>query len=109
MRRADRESAGFEHNFQSLRVVDVLEERYAAFDGLNLTFETREGILNHCSRRRAEMLERAEPHGVGRRFLDGMRPSLESAGLRHRRRARLQRARHRRRCAVRSDRARTAA
>ena len=42
---------GFEHNLQSLRVVDVLEERYAAFDGLNLSFETREGILKHCSLR----------------------------------------------------------
>ena len=40
---------GFEHNLQSLRVVDELEERYGAFNGLNLTFETREGILKHCS------------------------------------------------------------
>jgi len=40
---------GFEHNLQSLRVVDVLEQRYADFDGLNLTFESREGILKHCS------------------------------------------------------------
>jgi dGTPase len=39
---------GFEHNLQSLRVVDELEERYAEFPGLNLTFETREGILKHC-------------------------------------------------------------
>ena len=47
---------GFEHNLQSLRVVDRLEERYPAFDGLNLTFETREGILKHCSRADAERL-----------------------------------------------------
>src|SRR5687768_2729647 len=47
---------GFEHNLQSLRVVDVIEERYAAFDGLNLTFETREGILKHCSVRNAREL-----------------------------------------------------
>ena len=40
---------GFEHNWQSLRVVDALEERYPSFDGLNLCFETREGILKHCS------------------------------------------------------------
>src|SRR5207244_5153208 len=69
---------GFEHNLQSLRVVDKLEERYAAFDGLNLTFETREGILKHCSRRNAEALEAAEPGGVARRFLDGTQPGLEA-------------------------------
>jgi dGTPase len=78
LRRIDPDSGGFEHNFQSLRVVDVLEERYAAFDGLNLTFETREGILKHCSRRHAEALERIEPGGVGRRFLAHARPSLEA-------------------------------
>src|SRR4051794_26133931 len=53
LRRADPASSGFEHNFQSLRVVDLLEERYPAYDGLNLCFETREGILKHCSKRRA--------------------------------------------------------
>ena len=69
---------GFEHNLQSLRVVDRLEQRYPGFDGLNLSFETREGILKHCSRRRAEALEAAEPGGVARRFIDGTRPSLEA-------------------------------
>ena len=69
---------GFEHNLQSLRVVDTLEERYPAHDGLNLTFEAREGILKHCSRRNALRLERAEPGGVGRRFIDGTQPSLEA-------------------------------
>ena len=69
---------GFEHNLQSLRVVDQLEERYPAFDGLNLTFEAREGILKHCSRRNAELLEAAEPGGVARRFLDRTQPSLEA-------------------------------
>ena len=78
LRGADALSDGFEHNFQSLRVVDVLEERYAAFDGLNLTFETREGILKHCSRRHAEALERIEPGGVGQRFLTHAQPSLEA-------------------------------
>ena len=78
LRRTDPGSGGFEHNFQSLRVVDVLEERYGAFDGLNLTFETREGILKHCSRRNAEALERAEPGGVGHRFLARTQPSLEA-------------------------------
>ena len=78
VRRADPASAGFEHNFQSLRVVDLLEERYAAFDGLNLTFEAREGILKHCSKRRAEALEAAEPGGVGARFLARTQPSLEA-------------------------------
>ncbi|MDO8456852.1 MAG: deoxyguanosinetriphosphate triphosphohydrolase [Burkholderiaceae bacterium] len=69
---------GFEHNLQSLRVVDQLEERYPQFDGLNLTFETREGILKHCSRSHAEQLELSEPGGVGRRFLDRSQPSLEA-------------------------------
>jgi dGTPase len=69
---------GFEHNLQSLRVVDELEERYPCFNGLNLTFETREGILKHCSRGNALRLEAAEPHGVARRFLDGSQPSLEA-------------------------------
>jgi dGTPase len=69
---------GFEHNLQSLRVVDELEERYPSFDGLNLSFETREGILKHCSRANAQRLEEAEPGGVGRRFLDRTQPSLEA-------------------------------
>jgi dGTPase len=69
---------GFEHNLQSLRVVDSLEERYLAYDGLNLSFETREGILKHCSRAHAEMLEAEEPGGVGQRFLKGTQPSLEA-------------------------------
>ncbi len=69
---------GFEHNLQSLRVVDRLEERYPAFDGLNLTFETREGILKHCSRRNAERLIAAEPEGPAQRFLTGTQPSLEA-------------------------------
>ena len=69
---------GFEHNLQSLRVVDHLEERYAAFDGLNLCFETREGILKHCSRANAELLEAQEPGGVGARFLLRQQPSLEA-------------------------------
>lgn len=64
---------GFEHNLQSLRTVDLLEERYASFDGLNLMFETREGILKHCSRANAEGLGE-----LGRRFLDGSQPSLEA-------------------------------
>ena len=69
---------GFEHNFQSLRVVDELEERYPAFNGLNLSFETREGILKHCSRRNAEALHAREPGGVAQRFLDNTQPSLEA-------------------------------
>jgi len=72
------EHGGFEHNLQSLRVVDELEERYPAYDGLNLTFETREGVLKHCSRRHAELIEAREPGGVGRRFLDNTQPSLEA-------------------------------
>jgi len=64
---------GFEHNLQSLRVVDVLEQRYAAFDGLNLTFEAREGILKHCSLRNARDLG-----DIGERFIKRRRPSLEA-------------------------------
>ena len=64
---------GFEHNLQSLRVVDVLERRYMAFPGLNLTFESREGILKHCSRANARKLGE-----VGRRFLDRTQPCLEA-------------------------------
>ena len=69
---------GFEHNLQSLRVVDVLEQRYPYFDGLNLCFETREGILKHCARRHALELEALEPQGVAWRFLHGGQPSLEA-------------------------------
>lgn len=69
---------GFEHNLQSLRVVDALEHRYPAFDGLNLCLETREGILKHCARRDALLLEAVEPDGPARRFLHGGEPSLES-------------------------------
>jgi dGTPase len=64
---------GFEHNLQSLRVVDMLEERYAEFDGLNLCFETREGILKHCSADNAAKLGE-----IGERFLKNRRPSLEA-------------------------------
>jgi len=64
---------GFEHNLQSLRVVDELEERYAAFPGLNLTFETREGILKHCSKRNARSLGM-----LGERFLNRRQSGLEA-------------------------------
>ncbi|MDT9002144.1 deoxyguanosinetriphosphate triphosphohydrolase [Paucibacter sp. APW11] len=69
---------GFEHNLQSLRVVDQLEQRYPAFDGLNLCYESREGILKHCARSKAEQLEAQEPQGVAYRFLHGFQPSLEA-------------------------------
>ena len=68
-----KEYGGFEHNLQSLRVVDELEEKYADFPGLNLTFETREGILKHCSGRNA-----AELGELGERFLKKQQPSLEA-------------------------------
>ncbi|MDX1812174.1 MAG: deoxyguanosinetriphosphate triphosphohydrolase, partial [Gammaproteobacteria bacterium] len=64
---------GFEHNLQSLRIVDVLEEKYAEFEGLNLTFETREGIIKHCSLDNAKQLGE-----VGERFLNKQQSSLES-------------------------------
>ncbi|MFQ6021481.1 MAG: deoxyguanosinetriphosphate triphosphohydrolase [Acidiferrobacterales bacterium] len=68
-----REYGGFEHNLQSLRVVDVLEERYAEFPGLNLTFEAREGILKHCSLKNAEALGE-----LGKRFIERKQPGLEA-------------------------------
>jgi dGTPase len=68
-----RDFGGFEHNLQSLRVVDVLEEKYADFPGLNLMFETREGILKHCSARNARALG-----DVGERFLERRQPGLEA-------------------------------
>jgi dGTPase len=68
-----REYGGFEHNLQSLRVVDELEERYAEFPGLNLTFECREGILKHCSAQNARELG-----DLGERFLLRRQPSLEA-------------------------------
>ncbi len=73
LNRCMQDHGGFEHNLQSLRVVDELEERYADFPGLNLTFETREGILKHCSRANAEMLGE-----VGERFLTGRQAGLEA-------------------------------
>ncbi|MCO5977258.1 deoxyguanosinetriphosphate triphosphohydrolase [Ideonella oryzae] len=69
---------GFEHNLQSLWVVDRLEHRYPEWDGLNLCFETREGILKRCPLALAERLEAEEPGGVGGRFLRGQQPSLEA-------------------------------
>jgi dGTPase len=68
-----REYGGFEHNLQSLRVVDELEERYAEFRGLNLCFETREGILKHCSLANARQLGE-----LGRRFIERRQPGLEA-------------------------------
>ena len=78
------DSSGFEHNLQSLRVVDSLEERYPHYNGLNLSFETREGILKHCSRRNARRIEAREPGGVAQRHVEQppgphpwLQPSLE--------------------------------
>jgi dGTPase len=68
-----RDYGGFEHNLQSLRVVDELEERYAEFPGLNLTFECREGILKHCSLHNARELG-----ALGERFIKRQQPGLEA-------------------------------
>ncbi|MFN4263560.1 MAG: deoxyguanosinetriphosphate triphosphohydrolase [Thioalkalivibrionaceae bacterium] len=73
LNRCMRDYGGFEHNLQSLRIVEFLEKHYADFDGLNLTFETREGILKHCSRQDAERLGE-----IGQRFLTGSQPGLEA-------------------------------
>ncbi len=64
---------GFEHNLQSLRVVDLLEDNYADFPGINLMFETREGILKHCNKENAQALGE-----VGERFLHKTQPTLEA-------------------------------
>jgi dGTPase len=61
---------GFEHNLQSFRVVDELEERYPGFNGLNLTWELREGIIKHSSPYDA-------PTEVMAGFLPGVVPSIE--------------------------------
>lgn len=71
-----KEYGGFEHNLQSLRTVDKLEQRYADFEGLNLTFEAREGILKHCSLKHARDLGE-----VGQRFIDKTQPSLEAQAV----------------------------
>jgi dGTPase len=68
-----RDFGGFEHNLQSLRVVDELEAKYADYPGLNLMFETREGILKHCSARNARSLG-----DIGLRFLERKQPGLEA-------------------------------
>lgn len=68
-----KEYGGFEHNLQSLRIIDELEKNYADFDGLNLCFETREGVLKHCSLKNAAKLG-----DVGERFLNKQQPSLEA-------------------------------
>lgn len=68
-----RDFGGFEHNLQSLRIVDQLERRYAEFDGLNLMFETREGLIKHCSQENAKQLG-----ALGARFIHGQQPTLEA-------------------------------
>ncbi len=67
------EHGGFEHNLQSLRIIDKLELKYPEYSGLNLMFETREGVLKHCSRKNAERLG-----DLGKRFIQRMQPSLEA-------------------------------
>ncbi len=64
-----KDEGGFEHNIQSLRVVDKLEKNYNDFDGLNLTWETREGIIKHSSSPDPELLEEFSPEE---------KPSLEA-------------------------------
>jgi dGTPase len=68
-----KEFGGFEHNLQSLRVIDLLEKKYINFNGLNLTFETREGVLKHCSKKNATKLG-----DIGNRFINKTNPSIEA-------------------------------
>lgn len=63
---------GFEHNLQAVRLVDLIESPYIEHRGLNLMFETREGLLKHCSRANAEMLG-----DIAKRHLTGEQPPLE--------------------------------
>jgi dGTPase len=67
-----RSGGSFEHNLHALRIVDVLEQRYARFPGLNLTFEVREGIVKHSREIRPD----TEP--ALQEFLPGLRPPLEA-------------------------------
>ncbi len=62
---------GFEHNLQSLRVVDELEERYPGFNGLNLSWEVREGIIKHSS-------PYDRPVGIINEFIPGVVPTIEA-------------------------------
>ena len=78
LKAATGDNSGFEHNIQSLRVVDHLEKSYAQHDGLNLSFETREGLLKHCNAGYARHLVATQTSGLGRRFLDRTQPSLEA-------------------------------
>ena len=78
VQRADPNAGGFEHNLQSLRIVDRLEQQFPHFDGLNLSFETREGILKHCASGSVERLLRADPQGIAQRFVERTQPSLEA-------------------------------
>jgi len=64
-------AGGFEHNMQSLRVVDELEERYPNFNGLNLSWEVREGIVKHSS-------QYDTPTGAFSEFLPGVVPTVEA-------------------------------
>jgi dGTPase len=78
LRSAEPDGGGFEHNFQSLRVVDALDDSYPAHPGLNLTFEAREGILKHCSRANALRLQASGDQLLAARFLEGGQPGLEA-------------------------------
>lgn len=75
---ADPDSGGFEHNLHSLRIVDELEQQFPHFNGLNLTFETREGVLKHCSPGNATRLLQTDPQGIAQRFIDRTQPGLEA-------------------------------
>jgi len=76
--KADGRPLGFEHNFQSFRVLTKLEKRYKDFDGLNLTFATLEGVLKHSYPYQKPFLE-----GLDKRFDLDKHPSLEAMVVDH--------------------------
>ncbi|MEA3417848.1 MAG: deoxyguanosinetriphosphate triphosphohydrolase [Campylobacterota bacterium] len=76
--REDGRPFGFEHNFQSFRVLTQLEKRYKDFNGLNLTFATLEGVLKHSYPYKKPFLE-----DIDNRFQLGKHPSLEAMVVDH--------------------------
>ena len=69
---------GFDHNLQTFRIVTRLERRYAEFDGLNLTFETLEGLVKHHGPLLAEVPDAVAGHAVAQMVALTLQPPLEA-------------------------------